>query len=72
MIYDNIGTANNLPFAAALAIVPIVIMTIYLLGRAGARRVRGDVMEGRATRAVLVVWVIGVLAVPVRADRARS
>lgn len=31
VIYDNIGTANNLPFAAALAIVPIVIMTIYLL-----------------------------------------
>ena len=32
VIYANIGTANNLPFAAALAIVPIVIMTIYLLG----------------------------------------
>jgi putative spermidine/putrescine transport system permease protein len=32
VIYDNIGTANNLPFAAALAIVPIVIMTVYLLG----------------------------------------
>jgi len=32
VIYDNIGTANNLPFAAALAVVPIVIMTIYLLG----------------------------------------
>jgi putative spermidine/putrescine transport system permease protein len=31
VIYDNIGTANNLPFAAALAIVPILIMTIYLL-----------------------------------------
>jgi putative spermidine/putrescine transport system permease protein len=31
VIYDNIGTANNLPFAAALAIVPIVIMTAYLL-----------------------------------------
>lgn len=30
VIYSNIGTANNLPFAAALAIVPIVIMTIYL------------------------------------------
>ena len=46
VIYDNIGTANNLPFAAALAIVPIVIMTIYLLGGAGTRRVRGDV-DGR-------------------------
>jgi putative spermidine/putrescine transport system permease protein len=31
VIYDNIGTANNLPFAAALAFVPIVIMTVYLL-----------------------------------------
>jgi putative spermidine/putrescine transport system permease protein len=32
VIYSNIGTANNLPFAAALAIVPIVIMIIYLTG----------------------------------------
>jgi len=31
-IYSNIGTANNLPFAAALAVVPIVIMIFYLLG----------------------------------------
>src|SRR6185369_12112931 len=29
--------------------------------RAVPRRVRGDVMETRATRIVLVVWVIGVL-----------
>jgi putative spermidine/putrescine transport system permease protein len=36
VIYDNIGVAGNLPFAAALAIVPIVIMIIYL---AGARAV---------------------------------
>jgi putative spermidine/putrescine transport system permease protein len=32
VIYSNIGTAGNLPFAAALAIVPIVIMIFYLLG----------------------------------------
>jgi putative spermidine/putrescine transport system permease protein len=32
VIYDNIGLANNLPFAAALAIVPITIMIAYLLG----------------------------------------
>jgi putative spermidine/putrescine transport system permease protein len=32
VIYSNIGTANNLPFAAALALVPIVIMIIYLTG----------------------------------------
>jgi putative spermidine/putrescine transport system permease protein len=30
VIYDNIGLANNLPFAAAMAFVPIVIMTVYL------------------------------------------
>lgn len=30
--YLNVGTANNLPFAATLATVPIVIMTAYLLG----------------------------------------
>lgn len=32
VIYSNLGTAGNLPFAAALALVPIVIMVIYLLG----------------------------------------
>ncbi|HEY1775533.1 MAG TPA: ABC transporter permease [Solirubrobacteraceae bacterium] len=32
VIYNNLGTANNLPFAATLALVPIVIMVIYLLG----------------------------------------
>jgi putative spermidine/putrescine transport system permease protein len=32
VIYNNVGLANNLPFAAALAVVPIVIMGIYLLG----------------------------------------
>ena len=35
VIYDNIGLANNLPFAAALTVVPIVIMALYL---AGARK----------------------------------
>lgn len=32
VIYDNIGLANDLPFAAALAMVPIAIMIAYLLG----------------------------------------
>jgi putative spermidine/putrescine transport system permease protein len=32
VIYSNIGTANNLPFAAALALVPIAIMVVYLSG----------------------------------------
>jgi putative spermidine/putrescine transport system permease protein len=32
VIYTNIGIANNVPFAAAMALVPIAIMAIYLLG----------------------------------------
>ena len=36
IIYSNLGTAGNLPFAAALAIVPIVIMIGYLLGARAA------------------------------------
>jgi putative spermidine/putrescine transport system permease protein len=30
IIYTNIGIANNVPFAAAMAMVPVVIMAIYL------------------------------------------
>ncbi len=30
-IYNNVGVGGNLPFAAALAVVPIVIMAVYLL-----------------------------------------
>jgi putative spermidine/putrescine transport system permease protein len=38
LVYANIGAANNLPFAAALATVPVVIMVIYLVAvrRSGA------------------------------------
>ena len=36
VIYSNIGTAGNLPFAAALAVVPIVIMIFYLAGARAA------------------------------------
>jgi len=32
IIYTNIGIANNVPFAAAMALVPIVIMGLYLSG----------------------------------------
>jgi putative spermidine/putrescine transport system permease protein len=32
VVYQNVGVANNVPFAAALAIVPVVIMALYLLG----------------------------------------
>ncbi|MFI6319295.1 ABC transporter permease [Nonomuraea sp. NPDC050556] len=30
VVYDNIGAANNLPFAAAVATVPALIMLVYL------------------------------------------
>jgi putative spermidine/putrescine transport system permease protein len=30
-VYDNVGIASNVPFAAALAMVPVVIMALYLL-----------------------------------------
>jgi len=38
VVYANVGIANNLPLAAALATVPIAVMMVYLLGarRAGA------------------------------------
>jgi putative spermidine/putrescine transport system permease protein len=35
VVYSNVGSANNLPFAAALATIPIVVMLVYL---AAARR----------------------------------
>jgi putative spermidine/putrescine transport system permease protein len=31
VIYNNVGVANNLPFAAAYATVPMAIMVVYLL-----------------------------------------
>jgi len=38
VIYDNVGVAGNIPLAAAFAIIPIVVMAVYLLlaKRAGA------------------------------------
>jgi putative spermidine/putrescine transport system permease protein len=38
VIYDSVGVANNVPFAAAYALVPVAIMAIYLMlaKRAGA------------------------------------
>ena len=32
IIYTNVGIANNVPFAAAMALIPIAIMAVYLLG----------------------------------------
>jgi putative spermidine/putrescine transport system permease protein len=31
VVYSSVGVANNVPFAAAFAIVPVVVMTLYLL-----------------------------------------
>ncbi len=31
VVYDSVGVANNVPFAAAFALVPVAIMAIYLL-----------------------------------------
>ena len=38
VVYNNVGVANNVPFAAAFATVPVVVMGIYLVlaRRAGA------------------------------------
>ncbi|MFG3688709.1 ABC transporter permease [Micromonospora sp. NPDC047740] len=38
LVYANIGAANNLPFAAALATIPVLIMVVYLVAvrRSGA------------------------------------
>ena len=30
VVYANVGAANNLPFAAAVSLVPIVIIMVYL------------------------------------------
>jgi putative spermidine/putrescine transport system permease protein len=31
VVYSNVGVANNVPFAAAFATVPVIVMGIYLL-----------------------------------------
>jgi putative spermidine/putrescine transport system permease protein len=31
VIYDNVGVANNVPFAAAFALVPVAVMAVYLI-----------------------------------------
>lgn len=32
VVYDNVGVANNVPFAAAMATMPAAIMALYLFG----------------------------------------
>ena len=31
VVFDNVGVANNVPFAAAFAVVPLLVMGVYLL-----------------------------------------
>ena len=61
VIYDNIGLANNLPVRCRARRRADRDHGRLPSRSAGARRVRGDVMEGRVTRFALVAWVIGVL-----------
>jgi putative spermidine/putrescine transport system permease protein len=30
VVYDSVGAANNLPFGAAVATIPVVVMLLYL------------------------------------------
>ena len=48
VIYLNQGTANNVPFAATFAIVPIGIMAIYLLIAQAPGRLRCPVRRAAA------------------------
>jgi putative spermidine/putrescine transport system permease protein len=38
VVYDSVGAANNLPFGAAMATIPVVVMLVYLalVRRSGA------------------------------------
>ena len=49
VVYDNVLTGNNLPFAAAVATIPVVTMVIYL-GSGTPHRGAGDPMSGRGGR----------------------
>ena len=57
VVYENVGVANNLPFAAAFAIVPVVVMGVYLWSRGGSARSRRCEWRAAATRIALGVWV---------------
>ena len=54
VVYRNVGIANNVPFAAAFATVPLVVMGVYLCWRGAPARSRrcdgGPRSAGRARR----------------------
>ena len=56
VVFENLGLANNLPFAAAFATIPLAIMAVYLalMKRLGAFEIA--LMETRATRVGLWAW----------------
>ena len=66
VVYANIGVGNNLPFAAALATIPVVIMVGYLAGHP-AHRSAGPACEHaprrRVARALLRLAMVVGLAV---------
>ena len=47
VVYANVGVANNLPFAAAFATVPVVVMVVYLLAGPARGSVRQPVTSSR-------------------------
>jgi putative spermidine/putrescine transport system permease protein len=56
-----LGLTNNLPFAAAYATIPLLVMAVYLIVAKATRRVRGALMETRAARVSLSVWTLAVI-----------
>ena len=63
VIFDSVGVANNLPLGAAFAVVPVVIMAVYLLVAKRLGRVRGAVggaMESRGGRVAIRIcaWLV--------------
>jgi ABC-type spermidine/putrescine transport system permease subunit II len=63
VIYSNIGIANNVPFAAAMACIPVAIMAVYLLcARALGAFEAVLSMEPKPLRIALRIWVALVLA----------
>ena len=59
VVYQKVGGANNVPFAAAFATVPLAVMAIYLRDRQTAGSVRGPVRRAQHDR--VAAWTMLVL-----------
>ena len=70
VIYESQGVAGNIPFAAAYALVPVLIMARVPARRAPARRVRRAVSEPAAMSRKLVG--LATIARPGRSCTSRS